>query len=249
MADLVFIHGAADSGAIWELQTERFGVEHRVLAIDLPGHGPRLDEPAIDTLDGIADEVIRQLQARGFVRPVLVGHSMGGAAALSIAIRYPDLPSALVLAGSGARLRMRPEVLESARVKAETAPANERAEPEIQLDQVVSPQAASDVRAWLVDRFRQATAQATYADFTAIHSFDALGRLEGIQQPTLVIAGEDDLWTPPRFQHYLAEHLPHVRLVLLPATGHYPFVEQAAAFNQELDRFLADVPSGEAARG
>ena len=61
MAELVFIHGAADSGAVWELQTEHFGRSHQVLAVDLPGHGPRLGEPAIDTLDGIADEVVRQI--------------------------------------------------------------------------------------------------------------------------------------------------------------------------------------------
>ena len=58
----------------------------------------------------------------------------------------------------------------------------------------------------------------------------------------LVIAGEDDLWTPPRFQTYLGEHLPHVRVVLLPETGHSPFVERADEFNAELERFLAGLP-------
>ena len=54
----------------------------------------------------------------------------------------------------------------------------------------------------------------------------------------LVIGGEDDRWTPPRFQHYLVEHLPNARLIMLPETGHYPFVERPDRFNAEVEQFL-----------
>jgi 3-oxoadipate enol-lactonase len=239
MAELVFVHGAADSGAVWELQTQHFTAAHKVLAIDLPGHGPRLAETAIDHLEGIAEEVVRQCRAQGFARPVLVGHSMGGLTALCIALSMPEFPAALVLAASGARLRMRESNLESARAQAEAAPLGQRAEPEITLDQVVSPTAGAEVRDWLTAHFRQATAQATYADFHAIHTYDALDRLAEVKPSALVIGGEDDLWTPPRFQRFLAEHLPSASVVMLPDTGHYPFVERAAEFNQALDAFLA----------
>jgi pimeloyl-ACP methyl ester carboxylesterase len=164
---------------------------------------------------------------------------MGGLTALCIALSMPEFPSALVLAASGARLRMRESNLESARAQAEVAPPGIRAEPEITLDQVVSATASSEVRNWLTARFRQATAQATYADFHAIHTYDALDRLAEVKHPAMVIGGEDDLWTPPRFQRFLAEHLPRASAVMLPNTGHYPFVERAAAFNEAVDAFLA----------
>jgi pimeloyl-ACP methyl ester carboxylesterase len=133
---------------------------------------------------------------------------------------------------------MPPEPIEEARQRAEVAAAGVMAPRVISLDQVVSPSAPAAVRAWLAGHFGRSTAQATYADFLATDGFDALGRLHEIRQPTLVIGGEDDLWTPPRFQRYLAEQIPGARLVLLPSTGHYPFVEQAETFNRELEALL-----------
>ncbi len=238
MAELVFLHGAADSAAVWELQVGHFGDDHDVLALDLPGHGKRLGEQAFSSVDENAEEAVRAIEARGFWSPVLVGHSMGGAAALAVALRWPELPAALALVGSGARLRMRPEPIEEARQRAETALSGVVAPRVISLDEVVSPSAPAAVRDWLAERFGRSTAQATYADFLATSGFDVMGRLDEIRQPTLVIGGEDDRWTPPRFERYLAEQIAGARLVLLPATGHYPFVEQAETFNRELEEFL-----------
>jgi len=68
-----------------------------------------------------------------------------------------------------------------------------------------------------------------------------LDRVHEIRLPTLIIAGEDDAWTPPKFQDYLVQRIAGSRLVMLPEAGHYPFVEQAERFNQELDRFLSEL--------
>jgi pimeloyl-ACP methyl ester carboxylesterase len=239
--DLVFIHGAADSGAVWERQVRAFDLDHRVLAVDLPGHGRRLDEPAVESCARSAEDVLRQVEREGFQAPLLVGHSMGGAIAMTIALAHSELPSALVLAGSGARLRIRPEVIDAARERAETAPRGQRIERVIPLDEVVSPNAADDLRAWLEPRIGEATGQATHADFVATSSFDVMGRLGEIRLPTLVIGGEDDRWTPPKFHHYLAEHIPGARLVMFPDCGHYPFAEHADRFNAELARFIAQL--------
>src|SRR5687768_6784879 len=100
MTELVFIHGAGDSAAVWERQVRHFGSHHRVLAIDLPGHGRRLSEEALKSHDRNAEEAGRQIRVGGFSNPVLVGHSMGGAVALSLALSQPSLPRALVLVAS-----------------------------------------------------------------------------------------------------------------------------------------------------
>ncbi len=239
--DLIFIHGAADSGAVWDMQLEHFGKRHRLLAVDLPGHGERLGEAAFERVEESAREVCRLTQTHALERPVLVGHSMGGAIALTIALAEPGLPQALVLVGSGARLRIPSVLIEDARRRAEVAPSARIADRVIPLDDVVSPHASAETRAWLREHFGRSTGQAAYADFVATNAFDVMGRLEAVSAPTLVVGGEDDRWTPPKFQRYFAEHIPEARLVMLPHCGHYPFVEAAEAFNRELERFLADL--------
>jgi pimeloyl-ACP methyl ester carboxylesterase len=244
VAELVFIHGAADSGAVWQHQVDYFRERgHQVLAVDLPGHGARLAEVAFERVEQSAEDVRAQLLAAGMREPVLVGHSMGGGIALTMALTWLELPCGLVLAGSGARLRMRPEAIEAARIRAESTPPGVRVERLIRLDEVLSSAASENTRAWLRARFGQCTAQATYGDFLATHHTDLLGRLEKITQPVLVIGGEDDLWTPPRFQDYFGAHLPNVRVRMMPATGHYPFVERAQEFNEEVEQFLASLES------
>src|SRR5579884_1781304 len=114
MAEIVFIHGAADSGAVWERQVEHFGPEHDVLALDLPGHGARLGETALESVASMAEEALRAARARGMTHPVLVGHSMGGATAMQAALEAPAVPAAIVLAGTGAKLRIRSELIEEA---------------------------------------------------------------------------------------------------------------------------------------
>jgi len=244
MAELVFVHGAGDSSAIWERQIEHFGRRHRVLAIDLPGHGKRLNETAYDDHDQNADELAGHIYDSGLSHPLLVGHSMGGAVALSLVLRQPSLPGALVLVASGARLRMGPEYLETARQKAESAPPGQAAEPSVPLNMTVSPTASKAVRAWLAERIGQSTAQATYADFLANDRFNVMDRLEQVRQPTLVLGGEVDKMTPPKFQTFLAERISNVRLVLLSGAGHYVQIEREAEFNHELERFLAEVDDG-----
>jgi pimeloyl-ACP methyl ester carboxylesterase len=241
VTELVFIHGAGDSGAVWQRQVERFGDRYPTLAVDLPGHGERLVEAGLMTIGEIAEDVVAEVRARGFGAPVVVGHSMGGAAALTIALKYPDLPRALVLAGSGARLRIRPELIEEARQRVERARPGTVAVRVIPLEDVASGNAPREAREWLQQRFGCSTAQATYADFVATNGFDVMDRLAEVVHPTLVIGGAEDRWTPPRFQQYFAQHLPNVWLVMLPRAGHYPFVEQEEAFNRELEQFLAGI--------
>lgn len=238
MAELVFVHGAGDSAAVWEKQVEYFGGQHEVLALDLPGHGGRLGEEAFDSHDRNADEVAREVRRRGFSQPILIGHSMGGAVVLSAALRYPGLARALVLVSSGARLRMPASLIEAARQKAESAPPDQVAGSPVPLDQAISPRATAETRAWLNERAGRSTPQAAYADFLANDRFDVMERLPEIKASTLVVAGQDDQMAPPKFQQFLAERLPRARLVLLADAGHYVQVEQAAAFNSELERFL-----------
>jgi pimeloyl-ACP methyl ester carboxylesterase len=77
-------------------QFDYFGRTHRVVAVDLRGHGAS-DKPMQEyTVAGFADDLAWLCDQLGVVKPVVLGHSMGGNVAFELARRHPDLPAAVV---------------------------------------------------------------------------------------------------------------------------------------------------------
>lgn len=244
MADIIFIHGAGDSSAVWSRQTHDLFARHRVLAIDLPGHGARLAESGHDRHEENAEEVRRLMDRAGVAKAVVVGHSMGGGVALMLALNHPDRVSALVLVATGARLKMRPDFLDSA---AKTAAEFGHRKPAhthiIPAAQMVHPDIPASVVAALEAMIGDASAQATYADFQANNSFDVMARLPEIKVPALVVGGDADRMAPEKFCRFLADNIAGAKLEMLSACGHYPQVEQEQAFNRVLETFLSSLPA------
>ena len=93
----VFVHGWTCNRSFFAPQAEHFARRHRVVAVDLRGHGesdkPRGEYPIAAYADDIAS-VIEQL---GLGKAVAVGHSMGGLAVLQLAAAYPDCVAAIVM--------------------------------------------------------------------------------------------------------------------------------------------------------
>jgi len=94
---LVFVHGWCCDRSYFEPQVARFTRRHRCIAVDLRGHGLS-DKPADGyTVPGFADDLAFLCAALGLRRPVIVGHSMGAAVALSLAARHPDAVRAIAM--------------------------------------------------------------------------------------------------------------------------------------------------------
>src|ERR1051326_7029084 len=112
---IVFIHGSGDSAAVWQRQIAFLGPE-RALAVDLPGHGARVDDPgpAEMSVHDYALDVRQRMQAAGLARPSVAGHSLGGAVTLQLALEWGADLSGIILIGTGARLRVLPDLLQAA---------------------------------------------------------------------------------------------------------------------------------------
>jgi pimeloyl-ACP methyl ester carboxylesterase len=96
---IVFLHGAVMTRSQWTLQVERFAAAgYRCISIDLPGHGALAAHPF--TLEAAADHVIDVIDREAGGRAVVVGLSLGGYVAMTVAGRSPDRVRGLVLAGS-----------------------------------------------------------------------------------------------------------------------------------------------------
>jgi pimeloyl-ACP methyl ester carboxylesterase len=93
----VFVHGWCCNHTHFAPQIAYFEPRHRVVAVDLRGHGASDAPEQRYTVSAFADDVAWLCGQAGLERPVLVGHSMGGTVVLDVAARFPDLPRAVVM--------------------------------------------------------------------------------------------------------------------------------------------------------
>jgi 3-oxoadipate enol-lactonase len=222
----VFIHGSGCTSSVFNAQRAAFPDS---VAIDLPGHGA----PALDATPSIAvyaDAVERELESRGIDDAVLCGSSMGGAVALEAGLRNNPRVRALVLLGSGAKLRVAPALFESLEHDFE---AGVRALVPIFFANP-SPELVNDA---VAEMLRVGQAQ-TIADFRVCDAFDATARLGEVALPLLALTGEHDRLTPPKFAAFLADRVPGAEARILPEAGHLAMVERPDETNAALRAFV-----------
>ncbi|MDT4941162.1 MAG: hypothetical protein QOJ34_1251 [Pseudonocardiales bacterium] len=95
---LVLLHGFADNATTWNRVVPRLAVDHRVIAIDLPGFGATTRPWTRPLLAGYVQTVRDVLDAEGVTGPVsLMGNSMGAVVSLLFAARFPQLADRIVL--------------------------------------------------------------------------------------------------------------------------------------------------------
>ena len=87
---VVLLHGFLGSLDIWEQTIKNLSKSYRVIAIDLPGHGGSDNFGYVHTMDLLAKSVKSVLDHLNLKKYVLIGHSMGGYAALAFADLFPD---------------------------------------------------------------------------------------------------------------------------------------------------------------
>jgi len=97
---LVLVHGLGGSATNWCELAPLLAEHRRLLIPDLPGHGGSEPLAAVSGLQPYADRVSAVMEREGVGRAPVVGHSLGGLVVLRLALRRPELVSAIVLAGS-----------------------------------------------------------------------------------------------------------------------------------------------------
>jgi pimeloyl-ACP methyl ester carboxylesterase len=228
---LLFIHGAGGNGEIWERQVEFFKGKHSVFRLDLPGHGGS-DPRGEDRISSYAESVRLSSEKLFGAKPfVLVGHSMGGAITLEIALNPPDGLKGIVLVGSGAKLAVTRAIFQMLSENPETFFET--------IDQFAfSSTAPRAVRQRFARLTRQCPPPVIFNDFKACDHFDIRNRLHEIKLPTLVLCGEEDQLTPVKYSRYLHENMSTSRLVLIPHAGHMVMAEQPDTMNAAIETFL-----------
>jgi pimeloyl-ACP methyl ester carboxylesterase len=186
---LVLLHGGLGSGEMFGPILPTLAGKHRVILVDLQGHGRTadIDRPLDVTL--MADDIAALIDHLGLEKPDVVGYSLGGGVAFHVAIKYPEKVGRLVAAAANIRRSaIYPEMLEQqAQVNAAAAEFLKDT-PMYELYQRVAPRPEDFPR--LLDKIGAAMAK----------DFDYSEQVRGLRVPTLVVAADADM-APP--QHYV----------------------------------------------
>lgn len=230
---VLFVHGGGGTQEHWRFQVRQVGSRWMALAVDLPGHGDSQGE-GYRTIAEYRDFVRDLLDALGISRAVLVGHSMGGGIAQSFALAYPDRLAGLVLVGTGARLRVHPDIF--ATIQWDMAEAGR-----LISQWAYSQSALPATVAQAAEAFARNPATVLEGDFRACDAFDLMHEIAAIRVPTLVLCGEEDRLTPVKYARFLQERIPGATLTIIPSAGHLVMLEKPVEVNRALTAFLEAV--------
>lgn len=212
---------------------DRLAAEHSPLAFDQPGHGRSGGLESLGAIDRMAEFLGAFSDKLALSRPVLVGHSLGGAVALEYALHEPGRVGALILCCSAARF---PD--QEARIERLRRVTEGKVRREFRPD-FFSPSTAQEVVGRGIMEWARTDPRVEYGDLVACREWQAESRLSEIDVPTLVISAEDDLPAMREQSDRLSEGIPGARKAVIPKAGHYAPFEQPEAVAGAILAFLA----------
>nr|HID58623.1 alpha/beta hydrolase [Desulfobacterales bacterium] len=230
--NLILIHGAGGTTYTWRYQLERISDLCNVIAIDLPGHG-RSEGPGEKEIGSYRAWVQRLVKQLSLTNIILGGHSMGGAIVLDYALSNPEEIKGLVLVGTGARLRVLPEILD--KILRDYSQFVEMIG-----QYAFSPHTPQSIKDEHAEMMLKNDPRTVHGSFIACDRFDVMTRLSEIKISSLILCGEDDRLTPLKYAKYLEQNLGRAKMEAIPKAGHMVMFEQPEEFNRRVKAFLTE---------
>ena len=240
---IVLIHGFLCDGSLFTQQVKALAQNHRIINIDLRGHGRSGLSESPYTIYDLVDDVVAVLDAEGVKAAVWMGLSMGGFVSLRAALNRPDRVRALVLVDTDAGpesvwnklkyiimkwgvLSLGPRFIAPAVMPIMFGKTTLRSRPEL--------------RAEYYQRILNMRVKSVSPGVDAIiRRDDLVEHLHEIKVPTLVIVGEEDKALPLWKSRRIANNISGAELVLIPAAGHLSAIETPVPVTAAVTRFLS----------
>jgi pimeloyl-ACP methyl ester carboxylesterase len=234
-APLVLIHGAGGDHLSWPPEVRRLAGA-RVFSLDLPGHG-KSKGPGLQSVGDYTDSVVAFMNAAELSRAVFIGHGLGGAIALTLAIYHSQRVTGMGLIATGTRLPIDAEVLENA-----ANPATFILAVQSFLELMNTPATAKSVKDQVYKQLSSIRPTLFQGDLRASDQFDVTTCLDDIHSPVLVVCGTGDQLAPRRYSENLAEKIPGAALQTVDGAGHLVMLEQPRRVAGLLSVFLKVIP-------
>jgi len=238
---LVFLHGIGGAARAWRSQLETFGDRYRAVAWDMPGYGGSSPLPRVG-IATLAEALQDFLRAIAAVKPILVGHSIGGMIVQQWLVSNPQSAAAVVLAQTSPAFGKADGDWQKSFIEARLGPLD-RGESMLSLaPNLVKELVGDDPDPEGMKLARDCMAsvpEASYrASMLALLGFDQRQALKEIKVPTLVLSGARDKNAPAPMMAKMAGFIPHANYVELEGAGHLVNLERPRAFDAALDQFL-----------
>ena len=231
---VLLLHGAGGSHLNFPPQIRRL-TGQRIYALDLPGHGKSegIGRQDIEEYSLVVYEFMKAVKLSGVI---VVGFSMGSAIALSLAQKYRKRILALGLIGSGAKLRVAPNIMEMS-----ANPGTFQSTVETIIKNSYSPAADQHLKELAAQQMAETRPTVLHSDFLACDAFDEMERVEKIKVPTLLICGSLDRMTPPNRSEYLRDQMDGARLHIIEGAGHMVMSERPDEVTKLLGDFINEI--------
>ena len=202
----------------------------RALAVDLPGHPS--GEISCKTIDEYSEALHGFIVEAKLDRPAVCGHSMGGAVVLSLALSHPEDVGGLVLVSTGGKLGVSPAIVEGL-----------RDQPSRTIEKVITPWSFNAIDLSLGREARAALSISNLPvflnDYLACKDFDVMTELHAIGAKTLIVCGDKDRMTPPKWSHSLNAGILDSEIYLVKDSGHMLPLEKPESLSRLVQAFLA----------
>lgn len=235
---LLLIHGLGASHADWQKQVDFFARVFRVIAPDLRGHGDTEGEGPF-TIDRMATDVSQMLDELKIGSLFVMGHSMGGAVAMQLALFKPERVKKLVLADTlpsfvvntfKKRLMLWSRVLMMRFLGPEALSRR--------MAKQMFPHPEQEALREQVSLTNARTPKAIYlALLDSLSKWSVADRLNWLSMPIFVVAGEFDYFAPTEAQAF-ADALPDGRCRIFEDARHHLPLEKSEDFNRITMEFL-----------
>jgi 3-oxoadipate enol-lactonase len=224
--------------SMWGPQARALAERFRVLRYDLRGHGGSAAPPGPYSMSDLGEDLLALMDQVGIERAALCGLSIGGMLSMWVAANAPERVSALIACCTSAYLGEETPY-------AERAAAVRRAGVEPIADAVIgrwfTPRFAAQhpdtVRA-MRERLIAVPPEGYAGCCDAIDGMDLRVALGSIRAPTLIVAGEADLATPPEHGRAIAEAIPGAEFTIVPDAAHLALVEHPQDLTALILNFL-----------
>jgi non-heme chloroperoxidase len=244
---IVLLHGITDSWRSFEPLRPHLPADWHVIVPSQRGHGVS-DKPArgYRTRD-FAGDIARLIEAMALPPVILLGHSMGVANAMRVAIDRPDLVRALIGAGAFASFGDKAELIGyiESTIEPLRDPVPRALADEFQRSTLATPIDEAFLQR-MVDQSLMVPAAVWRAGFAGLLADDFCAELERIRVPTLLLQGDADAFVPTADLHRLQRALPQAHCELWPGVGHALHWEAPDRFARSVATFVERLQSNRA---